>query len=136
MTQSGVVNRIEGDRVWVAVGQAADAPDAGMAAAACCSPGVSIIEARKPRGLSLSVGDEVHLNSEFGQALGLGALAVGVPLVTLLAAYLAAKPWFGIDGGLGQALVSLAGLALGLVFPVIYFRFFRRPANYPIVSLD
>lgn len=120
MTQKGIIQRIDGDKVFVEINHKERGP--GEPVMACCSDASTVIEARNTSGLPLNPGDTVDLQTPSGSIAMAGLIGFGVPLVCFFVGYGLAANVFGITSSLGQAGVGLGGLLIGLAAPLLYFR--------------
>lgn len=128
MTQNGIVQRIDGDKVFVEINHKERGP--GEPVMSCCSDASTVIEARNSAGVPLQPGDTVDLVTSSRSMIVPGIVGFGVPLVFFFAGYALATSVFGITSALGQAGVGIGGLLIGLLVPILYFRL-RPQKNLP-----
>jgi len=130
MTQSARIIKVEEGRVWVVIGDPSSGKDTQVRS--CCSDASTTIEVRNPGGLALNPGQMVQLGSDMRSIVGAVVLSVGVPLATFITAYALTPVVFGAATDTMKALGGIAGLVLGLLAPVLYFRL-KKPDQAPVI---
>jgi positive regulator of sigma E activity len=131
MKQTGIVQRIDNGIVWVEVNQT-DGGD-GQAAAACCTPGSSTIEASNPHQVPLEIGDTITVFSSTRSLVLTSLVAFGIPMTVFFTAYIMAGVWLGLASEGQKAGIGFAGLVVGSVVPFLYFRRRSPRDGRPIV---
>ena len=133
MLQTGIVTRTEGESVWVEVNHKERGD--GEPLMACCSDASTYIEARNPHGLAVQAGDSVDLYSSSRSIAVSALMGFGVPLLGFFLAFFLAGAVLGINGDAGKAGLGFAGLVLGSLVSVVYFRFNKPGDGRPVVRL-
>jgi len=130
MKETGTVNRIEGEKVFLNCGS----PSAckGCAAGSFCKTRDREIEALNNRKIEIRTGDQVEIFLPPGRTVFSGFMVLIFPLLTFILGYLATPVFFpGSGEGVGT-LFGLLGLAAGFVFSFFYNRL-NRKKNFPEV---
>lgn len=130
----GVVERVEGDRVFVAVEQ--QSACAGCHAKGMCSAGSAekrTIEVRTPYALTFEVDERVVVALQQA-SMGLSSVVWGyvMPLVVLLVVLVGAKI-AGVDDG-PAAVATLVGVAIYYVGLYLARRRFERVIKFTIIK--
>lgn len=128
MKQTGTVQRLEGETVFLNCGTPASCKN--CAAGAFCKTRDREIEALNLRGLDIAPGDEVEIYLPPGRTVFSGFVVLIFPLLTFILAYLSASALVPGSGEGTGVIFGLAGLAIGFGISFVYNTLTRKK-NFP-----
>ena len=124
MKDRATVRNIDGERVTLVCGT--DAGCTNCKAGSLCSAKTREVSAVNRRGITLHQGDTVEFFLPPGRTILAGFIVLILPLITFIAAFLAAGTLFPESGEGLRALIGLGGLAAGFGIGFLYNVFTKK----------
>jgi len=130
MKETGTVNRIEGEMLFLSCGS----PSAckGCAAGSFCKTRDREIEALNLRHIEVETGDKVEIYLPPGRTILSGFVVLIFPLLTFIIGYLSASKLVPGSGEGTGVLFGMAGLAAGFIISFFY-NIINKKKNFPEV---